>query len=80
MSNSCEPLKLTLLGTSPRGSLALVHVTAHSVDDVLGYASHVREFKSSVILPGHICAIEDADEAGADANPPEIVDLTEALA
>ena len=76
MSTPLEKLQFTLVGTSPKGRLHLVHVTAHGVDDVLGYATHVRKFRSSIIFPGHILAQEDAEEAGAEENPPEIVDMT----
>ena len=68
-----DTVKFTLLGTSRKGRLTVVHVTATAVDDVEGYARHARDFADFVVLPGHIVPVTCDED---DAPTVEQVDMT----
>jgi hypothetical protein len=53
--------RYTVIGSNAKGRQQVLHVTAVGFDDVEGFATHVRDFKSYVILEGHLPALNDDD-------------------
>lgn len=77
MSTSKEAFQYTLLATTSKGSLKLMHVTAVGIDDVWGYASHVRQFPQHLVFPGFINPIgDDGEVQSPESGHVEVVDLT----